>query len=43
MQSAMSAAEESTSGQLAWPTQLEDEESRAQLRETALAGPASGH
>jgi transposase IS4-like protein/DDE family transposase len=42
VQSAMSAAEGSTSGPLTWPAGLGSEEGRAQLREATLAGPASG-
>jgi hypothetical protein len=42
VQSAMSPAEESTSGLLAWPSELGGEEGRARLREAALAGPVSG-
>ena len=42
VQSAMSAAEESTGGPVAWSAVFATEEGRGLLRDAALAGPASG-
>lgn len=43
VQSAMSAAEQSTGGPVDWPARFATEEGRGLLRDAALAGPASGY